>query len=371
MQTPVIKVDSPASAAEAAARAARALKEGKLVGFPTETVYGIACLASGEAAMANLRELKSRPAKPFSIHMGRGDDIARYISDIPSSVQSLIRKAWPGPVTVIVEAGGRLAEEDLQEAGLYEKLASDDMIAFRVPDVEVTQLMLNLADGPVVATSANLVGQASPRSAGDVLATMDGRIDLLIDAGPSRYGKDSTIVLISGDEWKVLREGVFDARTIKKLMNKLVLFVCTGNTCRSPIAEGLARKLFSEREGCGESELSGKGIDVQSAGLFSMGGSPATPEAAEAAAEYGADISGHTSQKITVELINGADMIFCMTQFHLDHVLQMVPQAQSKARRLDPNADIPDPIGGGSAIYRKTAERIGEALKCQIGQELT
>ncbi len=370
MATRTIKVDSPASAVVAAAEAVRALKEGKLVGFPTETVYGVGCLATDDEALGKLRDLKSRPAKPFSIHMGRGEDLGRYIKKIPPSAQRLIRKAWPGPVTVILKAGGLLAELGLQVDGLYEKLSSEDMIAFRVPEVEVTQLMLNLADGPVVATSANPAGKPSPRTAQDVLATMDGKIDLLIDAGPSRYGKDSTIVQLLDEEWEILREGVFDGRTIKKLMKKTVLFICTGNTCRSPIAEGLARKLLAEQEGCEVKELSGKGIDIQSAGLFSMGGSPPPPEAAAAAAEYGADISGHRSQKITVELINGADLIFCMTQFHLDHVLQLVPQATVKAKRLDPDADIPDPIGGGSAIYSKTAEQIGEALKCQIGQGL-
>ena len=368
MGTRTIKLGSSVSVADAAAEGAKALRAGMLVGFPTETVYGISCLASDADALERLRKLKSRPARPFSIHLGRSEDVRRYVRQVPSQAKRLMNKTWPGPVTIILHAGGEFADPSLAGADLYAKLTCDDMIAFRAPESEVAQAMLSAVDGPVVATSANLAGQPSPRSGREVLAELDGQIDLLIDSGPCRYGKDSTIVRVDAQGWELVREGVYDESSINKLMRQKFLFVCTGNTCRSPIAAGLARKILADQSGCAVKELPDKGIEVGSAGLFSMGGSPATPEAITAAGENGADISDHRSQKATIKLINESDVVFCMTQFHVDQVLRLVPKARTKVKRLDPNGDIPDPIGGGSDVYRKTAEQIGEALKGQMGQ---
>jgi protein-tyrosine phosphatase len=111
--------------------------------------------------------------------------------------------------------------------------------------------MLSAVDSPVVAPSANLAGEPSPRSADEVLGTLEGKIDLLIDSGPTQYGIDSTIVAIDDAGWRIVRKGVYDQRTIKKFLRRKFLFVCTGNTCRSPLAAGLAKKLLADRLGCG------------------------------------------------------------------------------------------------------------------------
>ena len=102
--------------------------------------------------------------------------------------------------------------------------------------------MLSAVSDPVIAPSANLAGKRSPRTAQEVLDALDGRIDLLIDSGPTSYGKNSTIVKFDHKGWKIVRRGVFDAETIGKLMRRTILFVCTGNTCRSPMAAGIAKK---------------------------------------------------------------------------------------------------------------------------------
>jgi len=355
-------VESSSAAKEAAA----VLRAGGLVGFPTETVYGVAAVASDAAAMDRLRELKSRPARPFSVHVGDPSDVARYVREVPAAARRLMVKAWPGPVTVLLPTGGALAEESLEKAGLHEVLCHQDVIGLRCPETPVTRAMLTAVEAPVVAPSANLAGKPSPRNADDVLEQLDGRIDLLIDAGPTRYGKDSTVVRFDAQGWRVVRQGVWDERGIARFLQHRVLFVCTGNTCRSPIAAGLTKKLLSERLGCSAGDLKKEGAEVVSAGVFAADGGRATPEAIQAARARGADISRHRSRRVTPELINSADVILCMTDSHVAEVRRLSPAASSKVHRLDESASISDPIGGGVQEYGLVADRIERALRKRL-----
>ncbi len=370
METRVIQVRSDEEAAEAAALGAHALKEGKLVGFATETVYGIAAMATGVETMDRLRELKSRPERPFSVHLGRPEDVSCYVRDVPPPARRLIEKAWPGPITLLLPTDGALADERLQAAGMHDVLCMDNHIGLRCPQGVVCQKMLSAVEDPVVVPSANLPGENPPRNAEEVLERLAGRIDLLIDSGPCRYGKNSTIVRCNGDGWEVVRKGIFDSRTIRRLLQRTILFVCTGNTCRSPVAAGLAGKLLAERLGAAASELDKKGVSIVSAGLWAVNGHRATPEAIQAARKLGVDIANHRSQELTVELINSADLIFCMTDFHVAAVCRLVPSAAGRVRRLDRKADISDPIGGGADVYRRTAERIKGAIEQALDKEV-
>ncbi|MFB3892727.1 MAG: Sua5/YciO/YrdC/YwlC family protein [Phycisphaerae bacterium] len=373
METRVIKVRRPSEAAAAAQDGARTLETDGIVGFATETVYGLAALATSAAAMERLRELKSRPARPFSVHIGRRDDIGRYVASIPPQARRLIAGAMPGPVTILLPVGGKLADAELQRRRLYHVLCDNDVIGLRCPDEPVAAMMLAAVSDPVVAPSANMAGGPSPRTAQDVLDAFDGRIELLIDSGPTRHGKDSTIVSFAPKDvggsalgWSVVRKGVYDERMIRRLMRRKILFVCSGNTCRSPIAAGIARKLLAKREGCDAADLKKNGIEVGSAGLYAMEGGRASPEAVDAAGRMGADISRHRSRMLTSELINDADVVFCMTDFHVAQARRLAPSAAGKVRRLDDRGDISDPIGGGVGVYRKTAERIERALEALL-----
>lgn len=145
-------------------------------------------------------------------------------------------------------------------------------------------------------------------------------------------------------------------------MQRRILFVCTGNTCRSPMAEGLARVELAQRLGCEPDRLAESGFEVASAGVSAAPGAPATPEAVQAAAEYGADLTGHRSQGATAELINSADLIFCMTDQHRTALLHLVPTAAQRTLLLSETGAIADPIGAGVDQYRRTAESIREAV---------
>ena len=369
MPTRVIRIDSKAQISSAAKRGARALRSGKLVAFPTETVYGLGAIATDPDAMNRLRKLKSRPKGPFTVHIGDRGDVVRYVKDVPPMARRLIAKAWPGPVTILLPTHGKLADRTLQSAGLHGLLSHEGSIGLRCPDNLLAQGLLSAAKAPVVAPSANLAGQPSPRTAAEVLASLDGKIDLLLDDGLTRLGEDSTIIRFSDDEWKLLRAGPYSERAIRKMLHRRVVFVCTGNTCRSPMAAGLAKKLLADREQCRIGDLRKYGLEVVSAGLFAGDGSRATPEAVRAAKTRGADISRHRSRKLTSELTDSADVIFCMTEFHVSGVRRVSPSAANKVHRLHEDGDIPDPIGGGLDVYRQTAEGIEEALQARLDEE--
>jgi tRNA threonylcarbamoyl adenosine modification protein (Sua5/YciO/YrdC/YwlC family) len=371
MSTRILKARTFEKARAAAKEGAKALRAGKLVAFATETVYGVGAMATDPDAMERLRQLKSRPKQPFSVHLGRPEDAFRYVAEPCAKARRLMLKAWPGPVTILLPTGGRLAEGRLEKAGLHEVLAHDGVIGLRCPDEPLARMLLSAVAAPVVASSANPAQGSSPRCAEDVLKALDGLVDLLIDSGPTRYGKDSTIVRFADDQWEIVRKGVVDARTVGRLLKWRLLLVCTGNTCRSAMACGLAKKLLAEKLNCSVHELQDRDVEVISAGAEAVHGLKPAPEAMAAAEQLGSDISAHRSRKLTSELISSSDVILCMRKSHVDEVLRLLPSAAGRTMRLDERIDIADPMGGGAGVYRRTAERIFQALKVRLDELLT
>ena len=137
-----------------------------------------------------------------------------------------------------------------------------------------------------------------------------------------------------------------------------MLFVCTGNTCRSPLAASLCKKLLADRLGCTIEELPARGYHVLSAGLAAVEGGPAAVEAEQAARSFGADLSAHRSQPLTPDLADRADYILGMTRSHARALTDYFGHLGVSPRLLDPAGDIADPIGGDQPVYDECSQQI-------------
>jgi protein-tyrosine-phosphatase len=203
-----------------------------------------------------------------------------------------------------------------------------------------------------------------------VLEYFDGQIDLLIDEGECKYKQSSTVLKITQNSVEILRPGVISQETIEKSSKVQILLVCTGNTCRSPMAEGVTKKYISEKLGCKLDQLEKNGYKICSAGTMGLSGMPASPEAAAACADYGIDIRKHRSTGLSRELIEQSDIIYAMSLKHLNRVIDLDAEAEKKCVLLADNEDVPDPIGLGQEYYNRCLDMIEKAVKKRISELL-
>lgn len=350
--------------------AARALADGALVVFPTETVYGVGANAANGDSIRRLRALKGRDAQqPFTVHIGRRGDCDDFVPDFTPAGRRLIRKGWPGPLTLVfpVPEPSRARAYAVIDPEAVPSIYANGTVGVRCPDHAVGGGILAAAGVPIVASSANESGKPAPTDAHSIQDRWAGKVDLIIDGGPSRYQVGSTIISLDAHHgYRFLRKGVLDERMIDQMATLNILFVCTGNTCRSPMAEGICKQALAKRLGCRADELPARGIVVQSAGTMGYAGGSASPEAVEICRRLGIDIAGHRSQGLSVDLIHPADYIFTMAGHHLEVVRSLSPSGSAKARALDAERDVADPMGGTVEDYQRAADQISAALEQQL-----
>lgn len=367
MAAPVTQILEAGDYAQQVRRAVELLGAGKIVVLPTETVYGATGLLRASVA-ERLKGLRlGSTTRPLTPHVAGKQQAEQFLGKPTELAERMMRKLWPGPVGLQFDVQPQQRRETAAKLGLAESdLYDGPSITLRCPD---HPLFLDVVSAMQALLAATAVGQPGRFDAPELAAALDGKVDLILDAGPTRFSKPSTLVKVLEDGYHIVRAGVYDERTIRRLLRTMILFVCSGNTCRSPMAEAIARKLLSERLGVDEAALEKRGIEVFSAGSHAMAGARATPEAVEAAKTVGADLSRHRSRPLTVELINQADVIFTMDRNHTRAATSMVPSAQPKVKALDPAAEIEDPIGGDAALYHDLAGRLWKLIDARLSEE--
>ena len=189
---------------------------------------------------------------------------------------------------------------------------------------------------------------------------------MVLDGGPSRYKTSSTIVKMGVYDLQILRQGVYTAEQVRQAATVQFLFVCSGNTCRSPMAAGMLRKYLAEKCGCAIDQIEEKGYKILSAGTMGIIGMPATVQAEAVCEARGVDIRGHRSSALSRELIEQSDVIYAMSRFHLMQIISMSPEAADRCSLLADTVDIPDPIGQSLEVYENVASMIEKAVKKRI-----
>lgn len=365
----VINVRAAQDARDVVHRAVQALAEGKLVAFPTETVYGIAASALHDRAVDRLTSVKERPAdKPFTLAIKSADDVLDYIPDVDFLSRRLARRCWPGPVTLVLRDNHPDSLIRQLPRSVQESVAPADVIGLRVPAHRLILDVLRLLPGPLTLSSANRRGQPDSVTADEVVNALHADVDLVLDDGRSQFAQPSSVVRVEDGTMHVLREGVVSQATLHRLASFMVLMVCTGNTCRSPMAEVLCRKRLAQRMGCSPDELEDRGAIVMSAGIAAMAGVGPTPEAAQVMSERGIDLMAHVAQPLSDRLVRHADVILTMTQGHRQAIVGQWPEAAERTVPLCGEREIADPIGGSIDVYRQCAEQIDLAIAERIDQ---
>ena len=237
--TEVITLDARRPDPAGIARAAALLRDGRLVAFPTETVYGLGAHALDVNAVRKIFAAKGRPSEdPLIVHVHEVGEIDRLTTAVPDEARALASRFWPGPLTMVLRRSGRVPRE--VTAGL-------DTVAIRVPAHPVAHALIAAAGIPIAAPSANLFSRPSPTRAAHVLQDLDGRIDLVLDAGPTDLGIESTVIDLTDAAPAILRPGAITLEMIRAVLPSVRMRNAVTDEAGAMKSPGLLAKHYSPR----------------------------------------------------------------------------------------------------------------------------
>ena len=334
---------------EAANQALQHLRAGRCVALPSESTYELVASAFHADAL---------PTTHAAIILGDYPQLFDWMSWATGAGERLFRKLGAGPYLFRGHGGYTHGLAMRLPTKAQQAVIREDRLALRWPEHPIWQ-ELSRADLALVTASVEggVNAEATAKNLGD-------RVACVVDAGPTTHQALPSVVESVGRRCRLARPGPLTQEQLDAVTCCRVLFICTGNTCRSPMAESLCRNMLADRLGCSPAQLGERGFCVQSAGLAAMMGSEASSEAVQVATELGADLAQHRSKPASLELLQWADFTFAMTSGHWYTLRSVDVPGLTPSRMLSPRfEDIVDPIGGSMAVYRTCADQIVGCLQ--------
>lgn len=348
----------------------QALVEGRLVAMPAETAYHVVASGLKPAAVEELVAMAGRrEVRPPCIFLRSPVEALDYSPNMSLVAARFVHRGWPGPLVLELPV-----ERDKSLLNCLPSVAQDslllpgDFLPQRVASHEAVVQAMRLMPGPLIA--ASMIDEQGKAVCEGQHATALARekVAAVVDDGATHFGDFASIVRVDGSECSLRAPGVVDMSNLNKLSQLLILLVCTGNTCRSPMAEVMfcdkLKRRFPSLFG-GEYPPAA----VLSAGLSAFPGGPAAPEAVSIMKKRGLDLQAHQSRSLTERLLRHADLVLTMTKSHRAAIVDRMPVLDSRVHLLSGTLDdVSDPFGGPESSYAACAEQIDQFLDVWLEQ---
>lgn len=346
-------------------KAAKVIKAGGVIVYPTDTLYGLGVDILNKQAMDRLFYLKGRSAgKPVSILVNDLEQIEELIGKLYKIEYTAAKQFYPGKITLIFNSKDKLS---------IPRMSHLKKLGFRIPNLKLTKKLIEYVGSPISTTSVNISSKENVRNIEDVLAIFGDKIDLILDGGPLKSSKGSSVLDLTTEPPTLLRKGEISRSEIVQILGNdistnycgkyLITFICSGNICRSPMGEGILKNLISKTK---FKNL----VVINSAGTLNIQHSPAHLFALKVSEHYKVDIHDHISKHVQAKIVRESNLIIALALDHYTYLRNHFPIYKNKIILLKQwkklktltNPSVSDPIGHDEQYFKNTFNEISNEL---------
>jgi tRNA threonylcarbamoyl adenosine modification protein (Sua5/YciO/YrdC/YwlC family) len=347
-------------------RAADVIKAGGIIVYPTDTLYGLGVDINNKQAMDRLYYLKGRNVgKPVSILVNDLEQIEKIIGKLYKIEYTAAKLFFPGKMTLIFKSKDKLT---------VPRMSHLKKLGFRIPDTKITNMLIKCVGSPISTTSVNISSKKNVKNIEDILSIFGDKIDLILDIGLLDSLKGSSVLDLTTEPPTLLRKGeVSRTEIVSKLGydistkysgKYLITFICSGNICRSPLGEGIFKKMISKTK-------YKNFVEINSAGTLNLSNSPAHITALKVGEKNNVGIHDHISKQIQAKIVRESNLIIAMALDHYAYLRNRFPAFKNKIvllkqwqkSRILTNPSIADPIGHDEEYFANTFTEITNELK--------
>jgi L-threonylcarbamoyladenylate synthase len=366
MAAEYLKVSSENPSRKILDRAVSVLKSGGVIIYPTDTLYGFGALVNNREAIDKIYQIKKRDReKPFTILVNSRADAEKIAGGMTLNERKIFESLLPGKITLLIKARKKISIPGLEHV---------DKIGFRIPGSKLCRQLVRLSGSPISSSSVNISKKENLGRIEDISLEFGRKVDLILDGGKINSLKGSSVLDISIFPPVLMREGEVSKQLLEKKLGLtlrlgysrkyVITFICSGNICRSPMAEGILRKKLDK-------EIFKDKVEVNSAGTLNLPASTASIESINIAGEHQVDLNNHLSRPVDRLIVDRAHLVLCMAEEHYDELTRRYPEDKHKIfmlRRFEKeglvgDASIEDPIGRDEEFYSQIYDQIEEEIE--------